>query len=203
MVDPLGFSDRIIECLAQVYPIVEHLRAQAEPSMQAQQDGRISGTPEVTSAPMQLAPLDEADELWAKVCSLAEMLAEKLRLRSPSLQRLLARQWVDRVGSVPRVRGYARSDTDQIYEDTFMLTQWLIAHASTLAFNAAFKVPVEELIEDVARLKAKVAAFSGYEQKHYQAWRCPSCHEFAILPIWGDGRRVGWVCEQCEWEEVR
>jgi len=203
-IDLLLLSERIVEGLAAIAPIVGQLRDQAMPSMQAQQDGRISGSPDVARPPMQVGPLDEADELWAVVWELVDELCEKAAPCFHALATVAtvrARQARAVHAGVEVVRGYASSEKDRIYWETFVITQWLIARASTLAFGAAYRDSVTELLERVDRLGAQVGTFTGYRFQSYREEPCPNCHETEVVAAWGDTGRVGWRCEYCEWEE--
>jgi len=202
MSDPFGFSDRIVECLAQVAPIVGHLREQAMPSMQARREGRISGTPDVARPPLRLDPLVEADELWSVVWELVDELCARATL---GLNELLELQVIRaRQAKRPRadvVQGYATTDPDQIYWDTFVITQRLITRGSTLALNVAYRDSSEDLIKRVDELAAQVGTSGGVTARSYRRERCPKCHETSVLPLWGDAGRVGWWCDYCEWQE--
>ncbi|MCA0379806.1 MAG: hypothetical protein LCH36_10295 [Actinobacteria bacterium] len=192
--EQLTRADWLVERLAQVPPLVVQLRSQAVPSLQAKQDGRVSGSRDVAAPPLQLTPLDEADALWARVCSLAVMLATRLDATPPAA---LDRQRLNRLDGVVRVQGFASSHAGVVWRDAFEVTQWLIRRSWRLAMGAEYGESVDKLAAEVDRLAKQVGAFTGYRHKTYRPDPCWVCGQYALLPRWGDGELLGIDCEHC------
>lgn len=194
MQSALDRPDWLIENLAKVPAIIGHLRREVVPGLQPRAEGRVSGSKDVAAAPLNIDPLDEADELWAMVCSLVEEFAERSGETAPAL---LRRQWIDRVGSVARVRGFATSDEQRIYDDALKVSQWLIRHAWSLALGPNYVDPVDELVERIESLFGRIPHEVGYRFKAYRPWPCATCYERTMMPEWVDDTITGYVCDSC------
>ncbi len=189
--------DWLIENLRKVPSVIGFLRSSAVPSMQARTEGRVSGTPDVARAPLNITALDEADELWAVVCALVLDHAERARIPVPPQ---IARQWIDTVGSVPRVRGFATSDPEAINADVFAITQWLVERAWALALGASYTVPVDELVDQIQKLASRIPQAVGYQFKAFQRWACPECYRREVEAVWAEDQLAGYECDHCGWE---
>ncbi|MFA5898109.1 MAG: hypothetical protein WC829_03235 [Hyphomicrobium sp.] len=189
--DIFGRSDWLIQHLTQVPMLIIHIREQALPSMQASTEGRVSGSKEQTTAPMRIEPLDDADELWAMVCSLAEYLAERANMQAP---RELATQWLVE-GSVRRVTGLATTNPDRIYTEVWTITQWLRDRAWTLAINPEYQTSVDELVEAITSARRRYPEAPTFQGARH---RCPLCGLYAVEPVYGKrGGLEGLACVHC------
>lgn len=191
--DAFGRIDWFKRALGDVPPLIMHMRVQAFPSMQAAGEPRVSGSKEQTIAPLNIVPLDDADELWAIVCALAVDHAERTGVVPP---RVLARQWIEE-GSVRRVRGFASSNWNQVYGDVAAVVQHLTAHAWTLSINQEYSVPVDELVKHISGARRRYAgapSFSGHSARH----RCPKCLQYGVVPEYSDSGEIQQLrCERC------
>lgn len=194
--DALGRPDWLIENLRKIPSVIGYLRSTIAPSLQTRNEGRVSGTPDVARPPLNVDALDEADELWAVVCSLVLDHADRAREEPPAA---IARQAFDRVGSVPRVRGFASSNPDVVLADTFAVTQWLVERAWALALGANYTVPVDELVELIQKLAVRIPQVVGYRFKAFQMWACPECYRSEVEAVWADDQLAGYECEACGW----
>lgn len=189
--DTFSRVDWLKAALGEVPLLILHIRAQARPSMQASGEQRVSGSKAQTIAPLNIDPLDEADELWAMVCALAVDFAERRGVLPPVI---LKRQWIIQ-GSVRRVQGFASSDPERIYSDMITLTKFLVQHAFTLAVSAEYSVPVDELVSEIRKAKARHAGAPDVRQHRH---RCPKCLWHAVVARYSSsGELTALECEHC------
>ena len=192
--DAFGRIDWLKRALGDVPPLIVHMREQTVPSMQAAGEPRVSGSKERTIAPLNLTPLDDADELWSVVCSLAVDYAE----RSGSWRELpdaLDRQWRIATSAEITVRGFATSNPDRIYSDVVAVIRYLREHAFTIAIERAYTDPVDKLVEHIEGTRRRYSDAPAFApHKH----RCPRCLFNAVVPTYSaSGEIKSLRCERC------
>lgn len=178
--------------VGQVPHLIEHIRSQRVPSMQANRGPRISGGGDRARAPIQLDPLDDADELWAAVCAIADELAERTSSRAPVSRSSV---WVRAAGGVRQVYGFGTTDSDEIYRAVFVLCAWLRSHALTLALGDPYREPVDLLAAQVRSMRGK---YPDAPEPFRLRMRCPKCGEHAVTKTYDlMGELESLVCEAC------
>lgn len=179
MQDTFGQIDWFRRKLGEVPLLLLHIRAQALPSMQGAAEPRVSGTKERTTAPLRIDPIDDADELWAVVCALAVMYAERTQTAPPAV---LRRQWIVQ-GSVRRVHGFASQDQERIYLDAVTVTRFLLDHAFTLVTDREYSVPLDELVDWMDSMRRRYPDAPKFQGARH---RCPKCGQSAVAPVYSE-----------------
>lgn len=193
--DSFGRVDWLTKSLGDLPPLILHIREQSLPSIHASTEPRVSGSKERTLAPLHIDPLDDADALWGKVCSLAIDYADRSG-NWRELPDLIDRQWRIPTSAEFAVIGFASSDPDRIYSDVTEMTRYLIAHAFTLAVNSEYTVPVDDLVAAIKRARARYPGAQEPRKSHRH--RCPKCLKHAVVPVYSDtGVILALSCEQC------
>ena len=194
MFDSFGRADWLRRHLVMIPGLILHIRAQAIPSMSADSEPRVSGSKEKTLAPLQVAPIDDADDLWARTCSLAAYYAE----RSGEWREMpdcIDRQWTIQTSAELEVIGFASTDADRIYMDAVEVTRYLNERAGLLAMNHEYHDPVVQLVGEVAKARARYpesAAHVGAKLK------CPKCLRHGVEPEYtDDGELAALACRIC------
>lgn len=192
----------LIEHLTMVPGIVEELRGQIVPSMQQRGEGLPVTTSDSSSvAPLRVVPLDEADELWAVLWEMTDMVLERCGLEAiggvqvqAELQAMRARQNRAVHAGVLVVRGYGSSERGWVAVYTYELVRWLIDRAWLLSLN--FPVPVDELIERIRRLQQ----LTGYRvARAYRQRACEACKRRTVRVVWNEATGgADWWCDTCE-----
>lgn len=191
--DAFGRIDWLKAALGDVANLILHMRAQAVPSMQARAEPRVSGSKERTTAPLSVDPLDEADDLWGRVCSLAIDYAD----RSGSWQSLpdvIDRQWLVAASAEFTVAGFATQDPDRIYADIVAVTRYLRDHAYSLALNTEYTVPVDDLVAEIRSAHARYPEAPDRRHRH----RCPKCGKHGVVAVYSESGEIRALsCELC------
>lgn len=179
MQDTFGQIDWLRRKLGEAPLLLLHVRAQALPSMQGSGEPRVSGSKERRTAPLRIEPIDDADELWAMLCALAVMYAERTQTTPPAE---LKRQWIVE-GSVRRVHGFATHDRERIYIDAVTITRFLLDHAFTLVTDHEYSVPVDELIEKMGSIRRRYPDAPKFNGARH---RCPKCGQSTVEPVYSE-----------------
>ncbi|UOQ58571.1 hypothetical protein MUN78_07035 [Leucobacter allii] len=191
--DAFGRIDWFTSALNDVPHLILHMRAQAVPSMQASSEPRVSGSKERAIAPLNIDPLDEADDVWGRVCSLAVDFAERSG-KWRGLPDELDRQWLVATSSQFSVVGFSTTDPDRIYSDVIAVTRYLREHAYTLTLGAEYSVPVDELVASIQGARARYPGAAFRPHRH----RCPRCLRNGVVPIYSQTGQIQQLrCERC------
>ncbi len=192
--DAFGRIDWFKAALGDVANLILHMRAQAVPSMQARSEPRVSGSKERTTAPLSVDPLDEADDLWGRVCSLAIDYADRSGSWR-SLPDVIDRQWLVPASAEFTVAGFSSQDPDRVYSDVLVVVRYLREHAFTLAVNAEYQIPVDELVAEIHRARARYPEAPQHRSHRHQ---CPKCRRHGVVPVYSrTGELEALQCERC------
>lgn len=205
MVEALEFPEWVISHLTAIPGLVRELRAQRIPSIGAAGTSeRISGAADPSeSAPLRVAALDEADQLWAVMWEIVDEYLDRDReecfcvLRN--IGRMRRRQHLAVHAGVLVVRGYGSSASGDILVDTEALTGWMIRRAWRIALNLPHSA--EGLVEMIARLRTVTGTTST---RAYRAQPCRTCGHRSVRAGWREdgGGLAEWVCDNCEARET-
>ncbi|EYT55801.1 hypothetical protein H490_0103975 [Leucobacter sp. UCD-THU] len=190
----LGRPDWLTRHLGQVPMLLLHIREHALPSLQANAEPRVSGSKEQTTAPLNIDPIDHADELWGEVCALAIDYADRSG-DWKGLPDALDRQWRIATSAQFSVVGFSSSDPDRIYADVVDVTRYLIERAWTLAINQQYQIPVDELVASIQSARRRYPDAPSFAPHRH---RCPKCLLHGVVPDYSEsGEILALRCERC------
>lgn len=193
MSDIFNRSDWLIRHLNLVPDLILHMRDQAMPSLQASSGPAVQSSGEKARPPMRLEPVDDADELWAVLCSLAGYFAERTG-QAPPPELARQRSALDWWG-IRTVQGVRSVEPHEVYGDALVLVRFLRDRAWSLAVSPEYSVPVDELVDAIVEARRKYPnAPAPMTAKH----RCPVCGQHGVEPRYSEkGDLLGLLCWAC------
>ncbi len=194
MSDIFNRSDWLIRHLNLVPDLILHMRDQAMPSLQASSGPAVQSSGEKARPPMRLEPVDDSDELWAMLCSLAEYFLSK-NPHTPAPEELKRQRTVTDWWGIRQVQGVRSVDAVQVYGDAIAVVRFLREHAWRLSIEPEYSDPVEELVDAVVKLRGKYpTAPAPMTARH----RCPVCGQYGVEPEYSASgalkRLLCWAC---------
>lgn len=189
----LDRAEWIRQHLRQIPYLIQHIRMQRFPSMQAAMGPRVSTGSDPARPPLSVDPLDDADELWSAICLIALVLEDRTKNRAPvefEQQRTTTAK-----GGGRQVQGFPTTDALTIDRMVYELVMWLDSHSITIALHDAYRDGVEHLTETVGEMRRK---YPDAPKPFRARMRCPKCGEHAVTKTYDlRGEIEALMCEAC------
>lgn len=190
---------RVATALRLVPDVIAHMRAQLLTIRGANFGARITGGGDRAAAPLDLATLDEADALFAKLRSWVGVFADELDVASPTVP-----AWAN----AREVQGMRPMSAERAYVYAGALCDWLSQEAEAIAASTSAAAFHDDLVigwEDSSGIFT-LARASGVDLPRANAAmnrECPVCGSKEIqeeMPSSLDADYLV-VCRRCRWRE--